>query len=367
MKRSFIVLLSVILISSVIFAQDITFGDGTDYVAGFVHGDNRQPLGRFSLTASVAGSSFVSVIVDFDGTFTLPTSIYMYPSNGDGSINQSLSIGSGTRSGSSVTISIYSSYKALSTTATNYYICIDDGASTASGSVRCKVASSSSFTITSGTLTTTINNAYLSSANVSLPVELTSFIASTNGSAITLNWQTATEVNNYGFEIERRTIANHQIARSSIDNWLKVGFAAGNGTSNTPRSYCYTDNTTATGRYVYRLKQVDNDGAFKYSQSVEVSTQAPKQFSLSQNYPNPFNPATQIRYELKQHSKIKIEILNLLGQKVQTLLETEQDKGMYTVPFDAAGLAGGTYFYKITAYDGNKLLFTETRKMLFTK
>jgi hypothetical protein len=348
MKRSFIVLLSVILISSVIFAQDITFGDGTDYVAGFVHGDNRQPLGRFSLTASVAGSSFVSVIVDFDGTFTLPTSIYMYPSNGDGSINQSLSIGSGTRSGSSVTISIYSSYKALSTTATNYYICIDDGASTASGSVRCKVASSSSFTITSGTLTTTINNAYLSSANVSLPVELTSFIASTNGSAITLNWQTATEVNNYGFEIERRTIANHQIARSSIDNWLKVGFAAGNGTSNTPRSYCYTDNTTATGRYVYRLKQVDNDGAFKYSQSVEVSTQAPKQFSLSQNYPNPFNPITQISYDVATVDNVRLAVYDILGREVAVLVNEQKAPGSYTASFNGSQFSSGIYFFKMT-------------------
>ncbi len=124
--------------------------------------------------------------------------------------------------------------------------------------------------------------------NDPLPVELTSFSAATIGSTIKLNWQTATEVNNYGFEVERRALSAERQA------WEKIGFVNGNGNSNSPKDYSFVDDKVSSGKYSYRLKQIDNDGQFEYSKTINVDFNGVKKFELSQNYPNPFNPTTTI-------------------------------------------------------------------------
>ena len=152
-----------------------------------------------------------------------------------------------------------------------------------------------------------------------LPIELVSFIATSREYVINLNWQTATELNNYGFEIERKT---------ENTDFIKIGFVEGNGTSNTSHSYTYVDKIRTNGKVQYRLKQIDRDGVFKYYGPVEVTVSAPKIFSLEQNYPNPFNPSTTIRFGVPNRSRVRIEIINTLGQRISTLVNEERDAGI---------------------------------------
>lgn len=197
-----------------------------------------------------------------------------------------------------------------------------------------------------------------------LPVELTSFSAATIGSTVKLSWNTATEINNYGFEIERASLS-----ASPLPVWEKIGFVNGNGNSNSPKDYSFVDdNVTAgkpayrTGRYSYRLKQIDNDGQFEYSKTIEVDMNGVKKFELSQNYPNPFNPATTISFNLPEAGNVKLTLFDILGQEIKTLVNEFKESGVHTINFDASELNSGMYIYKI---ESNGL--TQTRKMTLIK
>jgi hypothetical protein len=205
---------------------------------------------------------------------------------------------------------------------------------------------------------------YFTLANVTggsnpLPVELASFSASVRDTKVKLNWATASEVNNFGFEIQRQA---HTSTSLSVTNWEKVGFVSGNGNSNSPKSYSFTDNDVAFGKYIYRLKQIDNDGTYEYSKTVEVDLGTPKKFELSQNYPNPFNPTTTISYNLPEAGNVTLIIYNLLGQEIKTLVNEYKEAGVYTINFDASQLDSGLYFYKLQVGS-----FTQTRKMTLVK
>ena len=184
------------------------------------------------------------------------------------------------------------------------------------------------------------------------PVELTSFNAVSNRNSVELKWTTATETNNYGFEIERR---------SGGEDFVTIGFVNGAGTSTVPQNYSYTDKQLESGRYSYRLKQIDFNGTFEYSGVVEVDV-APLQYELSQNYPNPFNPTTKIRFQIPTSSNVEIKVYDLLGAGVLTLLNENKESGTYDVEFNASNLSSGTYIYKIIA--GN---FVQTKKMVLIK
>ncbi len=172
-----------------------------------------------------------------------------------------------------------------------------------------------------------------------LPVELVSFAAIVNGPSVTLDWRTATETNNYGFDIERK----------STSSWSKVGFVEGHGTTNAPQSYRYSDNTVS-GKIVYRLKQIDRDGKFEYSKEVEVTMVAtPTVFALSQNYPNPFNPTTVIGYSIASASHVSLKVFDMLGREIATLVNGQMAPGNYTAAFDASRLSSGVYFYRLDA------------------
>ncbi len=189
-----------------------------------------------------------------------------------------------------------------------------------------------------------------------LPVELTSFTANVSGSSVRLNWQTATEVNNYGFQVQRKK-ANGK------SNWEKVGFVEGAGNSNSPKSYTFTDVVNSAGKYSYRLKQIDVDGSFKYSDVVEVTVATPNKFELSQNYPNPFNPTTTIKYSVVGNSvPVKLAVYDVLGRLVKTLVNKNQGAGNYEVRFNANNLPSGIYFYKLAACN-----FNSVRKMILIK
>ena len=187
-----------------------------------------------------------------------------------------------------------------------------------------------------------------------LPVQLTAFTATANRLNAVLHWSTATELNNYGFEIERR----------QSGPWANVGFVPGAGTSSAPREYSYSDNNLIPGRYAYRIKQVDMNGAFSYYGAAEIEIgSAEKTFELEANYPNPFNPSTTIRFTLANDGATLLRVYDMLGQSVMTLFDGNAEAGkMYQVTFDASGLPSG--FYVAHLRSGNNQMI---RKMLLTR
>ncbi len=205
-------------------------------------------------------------------------------------------------------------------------------------------------------------------SNSALPVELTSFSANAQQDGVLLSWKTATEVNNYGFEIERSVA---QIVKQS-NEWEKIGFVEGHGNSNSPKQYKFLDNSVTGGKYIYRLKQIDTDGSYKYSKLIEVNTELPGRFELLQNYPNPFNPTTTIKYSIPTSSPlakgrteegfVTLKVYDVLGREIKTLVNKKQSPGNYTVEFNAANLPSGLYFYKLTAGS-----FSQTKKMILMK
>ncbi len=186
-----------------------------------------------------------------------------------------------------------------------------------------------------------------------VPVELTSFTANLKGNKVELNWQTATEVNNYGFEIQRST---------ENSGWTAIGFVEGHGSSNSPKYYSYVDNPIDKGLYSYKLKQIDLDGAFKFSDVVSVDLGSVTKFALKQNYPNPFNPTTEISFDVPKESNVRLSVYNSLGQKVADLLNEKLSAGTHRVKFDGSYLTSGIYFYKMESGG-----FTEIKKMILMK
>ncbi len=172
-----------------------------------------------------------------------------------------------------------------------------------------------------------------------LPVELSLFAAQVGKESVSLNWQTETETNNYGFEIERSSAKN--------EGFEKVGFVTGNGNSNSVKYYAFTDKNPVAGKTVYRLKQIDYDGKYEYSKEIEVLYEGVKEFALEQNYPNPFNPTTIINYSIPEDAHVSIKVYNILGREISTLVNRERKGGSYSVEFNGADLASGVYVYSI--------------------
>jgi len=189
-----------------------------------------------------------------------------------------------------------------------------------------------------------------------VPVELLAFTASVRNSEVRLLWSTASELNNRGFEIERSINDNN--------NFVTVGFVDGKGSSTEINYYSFNDNPKLSGvnQIYYRLKQVDFDGTFSYSDIVNVSYDVPAEFVLDQNYPNPFNPSTRISYFVPKESFISIKVYDFLGREVKTLVNEYKATGSYDLVFDASNLPSGTYFYTLIADN-----YSSTKKMIILK
>jgi photosystem II stability/assembly factor-like uncharacterized protein len=188
-----------------------------------------------------------------------------------------------------------------------------------------------------------------------VPVELVSFSADVFGGEVNLSWITATELNNYGFQVERRN--------AESEAWSNIGFVNGRGSTTETQYYSYTDNSVPIGKYIYRLKQLDFSGSFEYSNEIEVTIlEALNDFTLNQNYPNPFNPSTRISFSIPQNSFVTITIFDVLGNEIETLINRELSAGSYDIEFAAKNLTSGVYFYNITAGE-----FTKTMKMILSK
>ncbi len=187
-----------------------------------------------------------------------------------------------------------------------------------------------------------------------VPVELTSFTGNVNNlGQVVLNWQTATELNNQGFEIERRTESSE---------FRTIAFVEGAGTVTETRNYSYIDKTADQGINYYRLKQVDFDGTFAYSDEVEVDAAGPLSFNLDQNYPNPFNPTTNIKFSVPESGNVKLSVYNLVGEEVAVLVNGFSQAGTFEVTFDASNLSTGVYLYKLQSANS-----VQTKKMMLLK
>ena len=186
-----------------------------------------------------------------------------------------------------------------------------------------------------------------------LPVELVSFSAQVNQNKVTLMWSTATEVDNYGFEIERMQLSK---------GWNKVGFVAGNGNSNSYRSYSFIDIPTGGTKFHYRLKQIDKNGRYSYSDVVDVAIGIPISYELKQNYPNPFNPLTKIVYNLPIDGVVTLIVYDIMGKEVVSLVNENKKAGRYEVTFDGARVASGVYICKM-----NSTNYSSSIKMIIMK
>ena len=178
------------------------------------------------------------------------------------------------------------------------------------------------------------------SLDVIVPVELTSFSASSDKNDIILTWNTATEVNNQGFEIQRKTAGEFE----------RVGFVEGKGTTTEMQNYLFKDKNLLSGSYTYRLKQMDFDGSFAYSDEVEIEIDQPSVFYLGQNYPNPFNPSTNIKYSIPADAMVTLKVYDILGTEVSTLVNEYQQAGTFDVVFNGSNLASGVYYYQLTSW-----------------
>jgi hypothetical protein len=185
-----------------------------------------------------------------------------------------------------------------------------------------------------------------------LPVEISLFTYKLVDGKVKLLWNTATELNNKGFYVEKNT----------GNSWITLGFVDGKGNSNNSNSYEFTDNSQNFGKVSYRLKQVDNDGKFTYSNIIEVNATLPKELTLMQNYPNPFNPTTTISYAIPTAGNVSVKVYNSLGQEVVTLFEGYQEAGMKQLNFNANNLNSGIYYCVVNF--GNS---TKVTKMLLMK
>jgi len=193
-----------------------------------------------------------------------------------------------------------------------------------------------------------------------VPVELISFSATTIGDKVTLNWSTATELNNHIFEIERKT---------ENQEFYTIGFVEGHGTTTELHEYSFIDKNVETGNYFYRLKQIDYNGAYEYSNEIEVDVTGFLKFNLEQNYPNPFNPITVISYQLPVSGVVTLKVYDILGNEITTLVNEQKEPGTYEVEFNASSHSGevhkltsGIYFYQIKAGD-----YIQTKKMVLIK
>jgi len=199
----------------------------------------------------------------------------------------------------------------------------------------------------------------VSSQDAPLPVTLSSFSASVNSNNVSLKWVTSNEINNSGFDVER--------SEGTSNQYTKIGFVKGNGTKETSSEYTFTDNKLNSGKYQYRLKQLDLNGNFEYhnlTQSIEVAL--PSKIELAQNYPNPFNPSTKIDFTLPSNSKVKISIFDMTGKEVAVALNDTRSAGYHTIQFNASNLSSGVYFYKLDI-SSNEQNISLLKKMVLIK
>jgi hypothetical protein len=193
-----------------------------------------------------------------------------------------------------------------------------------------------------------------------LPVEISYFSYNVHKNSVLLTWQTVWEINNKGFKVERN---------ESAGEWKEIGFLNGHGTVNNPNTYEYSDKSLSSGKYNYRIRQLDFNGnseCFNLAEAVYIGSAA--EFSLSQNYPNPFNPVTKISYSLSSDAFVKMEIFDVTGKLVALAMNEQQGSGYKSLEFNGSNLSTGIYFYRLTAKgSNNEMYLNKIMKMTIIK
>lgn len=213
--------------------------------------------------------------------------------------------------------------------------------------------------------TTIVPAGTLHSLDEPLPIQLANLTAAYIAeNQVRVAWVTLSETNNYGFEVQK--------ANSQPESYQTIpnSFVSGNGTTIEPHEYSFIDNTATAGTWFYRLKQIDLDGTVHYTDGVQVDLLSgvddhrplPTVFALDQNYPNPFNPSTKIEFAMPKEARVQLEVFNILGERVATLVDEMRSAGYHTVQFDATALSTGLYFYRLSSDD-----VTFLRKMALVK
>ena len=204
-----------------------------------------------------------------------------------------------------------------------------------------------------------------SGGTVAVPVELTTFTGYAANAKVFLNWSTATETNNQGFEIERKQVISQQsVTGGSVSNtdWEKIGFEQGKGTTTEKSYYTFIDDSPLQGKVLYRLKQIDYDGSFEYSEEIEIEVGTPITYALEQNYPNPFNPITSIDFAIPVSGNVRLTIFNSLGESIETLKNGYMESGFHKVNWNASKYSSGVYYYRLESDN-----FNSVKKMILLK
>jgi hypothetical protein len=214
---------------------------------------------------------------------------------------------------------------------------------------------------------TGFSNFALTDGTDPLPVEICSFDAFVNNRDVDLTWSTCTEVNNKGFDIEKRT---WNTLDNEYSSWVKAGYVDGNGTTNEPQYYRFSDKKLSSGKYQYRLKQIDLNGNFEYhnlSDPSDVIIGNPGNADLFQNYPNPSNPISKVDFQLPFDANVSLKVFDITGKEVLVLVNKDLVSGFYTAEFNGSNLASGVYFYRLTANSNDGNSFSKTMKLILVK
>ncbi|NOX16726.1 MAG: T9SS type A sorting domain-containing protein [Chlorobi bacterium] len=357
----------------------VVFTDGSAFTPSVAAGNSNQVIGRFKLEENINKVNLTGASIKLNGTRTGLSNFKFWSSN-DNAFDagadtlRGIAVPADPGDGNAVSFNGFASEIGKSQT---YYFLTCDVASGASGSVQGEIVQNSDLTISNGSLKSALSNEVLSNNYVPLPVELTSFTAYENNGNVELHWQTATEVDNYGFEVER---ASSRLVGTMPrqDEWNKISFVQGHGNSNSPKEYSFTDKDNLSGMIRYRLKQIDTDGSLEYFPNkfgIEVEIDMPTKFELFQNYPNPFfkgsggNPTTTIKYAIPSletqdiaSQLVILKIYDILGREVATLVNENQKPGIYEVDFNASNFPSGIYIYRLVS--GR---FVSSKKLLLVK
>ncbi len=332
----------------------ITFTDGSSFVPAVTAGSTDQAIGRFQLIGDVSGASLTDVSILLNGTRTGLSNFNLWESS-------DITFGSDTHIGSTVTSDpgdggsvSFSGFSSTITTGGMYYFLTADVASGATGSVQGEIVENADLIFENGTLSGTIDHDPLSNEDISLPVGLTCFSARCQGRCVILEWLTECEVDNLGFILERtkKTQNLNSLSWEPIASYQTYDALKSRGNVSNRTEYSFRDNTVTPGQnYLYRLSGYSTQGKITVYPPISIEVSAlPEETTMEKAYPNPFNPNTYISYQLKNSTRVRITVFDMLGRFVKTLFNGEQAAGSYQVYWngtDEEGLTVGTGSYII--------------------
>jgi hypothetical protein len=335
----------------------VQFTDGLTFVQDPEPGSPNQALGRFELSADIVGAILESVTIRIDGVRTGVSNLGLWQSDDatfDPFADRQLGILIPVDPGDGGVVAFGGLNDSIETAVRYYFITADLDVS-ANGTMRCIVETNARIVINGGSISGTITEAPLSGTEAPLPVELASFSVQSQGGRIVLHWRTANEVDCAGFEIERKRLATDKSGEAT--EWSMVGSITGQGLSSREHEYEFVDRVQREGRYRYRLKQLDVQGSYQYSQEVEVVAVLPRDLHLAQNHPNPFNPSTSMEFLVPIGGPTRLTIFNSTGQEIARLFDGPAETGrVYHVTFEAARFPSGVYLARLSCSSGARVI-----------